>query len=106
MTAIVARRAAAAPRGRRYVATLGHIADLIAERRRRQVATVTTATDLSAAQRDRLAGILREAYGREIQLNVILEPQVLGGLRIQVGAQVVDSTVLSRLADARRRLAG
>lgn len=106
VTAIVARRAAAAPRGRRYVATLGHIADLIAERRRRQVATVTTATDLTAAQRDRLAGILREAYGREIQLNVILEPQVLGGLRIQVGAQVVDSTVLSRLADARRRLAG
>jgi len=33
-----------------------------------------------------------------------VEPAVLGGLRIQVGADVVDSTVLSRLADARRRL--
>lgn len=106
VTAILARRAAAAPRGRRYVATLGHLADLIAERRRREVATVTSAVDLTAAQRERLAQILRQAYGREVQLNVIVDPDVLGGLRIQVGAQVVDSTVLSRLADARRRLAG
>lgn len=88
------------------MATLGHLADLIAERRNRQVATVTSATALDAAQRERLTQILSQAYGREIQLNVILDPQVLGGLRIQVGPQVVDSTVLSRLADARRRLAG
>ena len=106
VTAIIARRAAFAPRGRRYVATLGRIADLIAERRSREVATVTSATELSAPQRDRLAQILHQAYGRDVQLNVIVDPHVLGGLRIQVGAQVVDSTVLSRLADARRRLAG
>ncbi len=106
VTAIVARRAAAAPRGRRYVATLGHLADLIAARRQRQVATITTATDLSAAQRDRLGGILRQAYGRDVQLNVVHDTSVLGGMRIQVGPQVVDSTVLARLADARRRLAG
>ncbi|MBT0992699.1 F0F1 ATP synthase subunit delta [Cellulomonas sp. DKR-3] len=106
VASIVARRAAAAPRGRRYVATLGHIADLIAERRDRQVATVTTATPLSEAQRARLTEILGQAYARDIQLNVILDPDVIGGLRIQVGPQVVDSTVLSRLADARRRLAG
>lgn len=78
----------------------------LAGQRNRQVATVTSATALDAAQRERLTQILSEAYGREIQLNVILDPQVLGGLRIQVGPQVVDSTVLSRLADARRRLAG
>lgn len=106
VTAIVARRAASASRNRRYLATLGHVGDLIAERRKREVATITTASELTSAQQDRLAQILRQAYGREIQLNVILDPHVLGGLRIQVGAQVVDSTVLSRLADARRRLAG
>ncbi|ASR53945.1 F0F1 ATP synthase subunit delta [Cellulomonas sp. CW35] len=106
VTGIIARRAASAPRGRRYVATLGRIADLIAERRSREVATVTSATDLAGPQRDRLAQILRQAYGRDVQLNVIVDPHVLGGLRIQVGPQVVDSTVLSRLADARRRLAG
>jgi len=101
----IARRAAAAPRGRRYVATLGHVSDLIAERRRRQVATVTTATALTQAQRDRLGSILERAYGREVQINEIHDAQVLGGLRIQVGPNVVDSTVLARLADARRRVA-
>jgi F-type H+-transporting ATPase subunit delta len=106
VAATVARRVAAASRGHRYVAKLGHIADLIAERRERQVATVTTATPLSDAQRVRLTEILGQVYARDIQLNVILDTDVIGGLRIQVGPQVVDSTVLSRLADARRRLAG
>lgn len=106
VTLTIARRAAYAPRGRRYVATLGRVGDLIAERRQREVATVTTATPLTAAQQERLAQILQQAYGHEMQLNVIVEPSILGGLRIQVGPQVVDSTVLARLADARRRLAG
>jgi F-type H+-transporting ATPase subunit delta len=104
-TRAIARRAASAPRGRRYVATLGHIADLIAERRNRQVATVTSAAPLTTAQRDRLASILGRAYGRPVQINEVHDAQVLGGLRIQVGPNVVDSTVLARLADARRRVA-
>jgi F-type H+-transporting ATPase subunit delta len=105
-TRIVARRAAAAPRGRRYVATLGHVGDLVADRRSRQVATVTSARDLTAGQRQRLLDVLSQTYGRAIQLNVIVDEYVIGGLRIQVGPDVIDSTVLARLADARRRLAG
>ena len=105
VTLTLAKRLAAAPRGRRYVPALGHLADLIAARRQRQVATVSTATPLSDAQRDRLAEILERAYGRVVQLNVVVDPNVLGGLRVQVGPQVVDATVLARLADARRRLA-
>src|SRR6478736_3646632 len=92
-------------RGGRYVATLGHLGDLIAERRSRTVATVTTAADLGPAQRARLAEILGRAYGREIQVQVLVDPHVLGGLRVQVGPEVIDATVLARLADARRRLA-
>lgn len=104
-TQVLARRAAVAPRGRRYVTTLGHLADLIAERRSRTVATVTSAADLDTAQRRRLAEILGRAYGREMQVQVQLDPHVLGGLRVQVGPEVIDATVLARLADARRRLA-
>ena len=104
-TQLIARRAAAAPRGRRYLVTLAHIGDLVAERRSRQVATVTSATELSGAQSARLLQILAQAYGQAIQLNVIVDEQVLGGLRIQVGPDVVDSTTLSRIADARRQLA-
>ncbi|MFI2753545.1 F0F1 ATP synthase subunit delta [Cellulomonas sp. P22] len=104
-TEILARRAAVAPRGRRYVATLGHLSDLIADRRNREVATVTTATGLSEEQRARLSQILERAYGHPMQLNVIEDPHVIGGLRVQVGPEVMDATVLARLADARRRLA-
>jgi len=105
VTLQVARRATAAPRGKRFVATLGHVADLAADRRKRLVAAVTSGSELSQAQMDRLGAVLEQAYGRELQLNVTVDPEILGGLRIQVGADVVDSTVLARLADARRRLA-
>ncbi|WP_298459393.1 F0F1 ATP synthase subunit delta [uncultured Cellulomonas sp.] len=102
----IARRAAVSPRGRQFVATLGHVGDLAAARRRRVVAAVTSRTDLTPAQRDRLVSILSGAYGSDIQVNVTVDPAVLGGLRVQVGAEVVDATVLSRLDEARRQLAG
>ena len=69
------------------------------------MASVTSGSELSQAQLDRLGAILQQAYGQDLQLNVTVDPEILGGLRIQVGADVVDSTVLARLADARRRLA-
>ena len=106
VTLSLARRATTSLRGRRFVATLLWYGEIAAERRRRLVATVTSGSVLSQSQQDRLAGLLERAYGRAVQLNVTVDPAVIGGLRIQVGADVVDSTVLSRLADARRRLAG
>jgi len=77
-----------------------------AKRRERLVAHVTAAVELSAAQRTRLAGILKGAYGHDIQLNVTVDPEVLGGIKVQVGSEVVDGTIVSRLADARQRLVG
>jgi len=104
-TRALARRAAAAPRGRRFVALLGDVVDLIAQRRNRQVATVTVAAPLGDAQRERLMSLLVTALGRQVELNVVVDRSVLGGLRVQSGADVIDATVLARLADARRRLA-
>lgn len=104
-TRVLARRAAAAPRGRRFVALLGDAIDLIAERRNRRVATVTVAAPMDAAQTARLEGLLAGALGRQVELNVVVDPTVVGGLRVQSGADVIDATVLARLADARRRLA-
>jgi F-type H+-transporting ATPase subunit delta len=106
VTVAIARRATTALRGRRFVAALMTAGSVIAERRRRVVATVTSAVELSDAQRERLTALLERAYGGAVQVYVTLDPAVVGGLRIQVGADVVDNTVLSRLADARRRLAG
>lgn len=106
VTQALAQRATLHPRGRRFVPTLTWFGEVAAERRQRLVALVTSASVLSQAQQDRLAAILERSYGRAVQLNVTVDPAVIGGLRIQVGADVVDSTVLSRLADAQRRLAG
>ena len=99
-------RAAATPRGRTMATTLALLGRLAARRRQRLLAAVSTASPLTDAQVTRLRSLLENAYGRQVQLNIALDPQVLGGLRIQVGAEVVDSTVLARLDDARRRLAG
>src|SRR5690606_8331999 len=105
-TLLLVRRVLAVGRGRSASRALGFLGQVVAERRSRLVATVTTGSVLSTAQTDRLGALLERAYGRPVQLNVSVDPNVLGGLRIQVGAEVVDGTVLGRLDEARRRLAG
>jgi F-type H+-transporting ATPase subunit delta len=98
--------AAGYPRGRSLDRSLTEYVRLAAEQRQRVVAVVRTATELSARQRARLATALAAAYGHEVQLNVVLDPHVLGGLAVQVGDEVIDGTVVSRLETVRRRLAG
>ncbi len=70
------------------------------------MAQVTAAAALTQAQRERIERLLERRYGRPVQLNVSVDPAALGGLRIQVDADVIDATVRARLDDARRRLAG
>lgn len=77
-----------------------------AEVRGQGVATVRVARPLSDADRQRLAGALSRTYGREVHLNVIVDPEVIGGIRVEIGDDVIDGTVSSRLDDAGRRLAG
>ncbi|MFD2028180.1 F0F1 ATP synthase subunit delta [Promicromonospora aerolata] len=106
VTQRLAQRATSSLRGRRFVQTLGWFGEVAAERRKRLVASVTSATMLTREQEQRLGALLERSYGKPVQLNVTVDPAIVGGMRIQVGADVVDSTVLSRLADASRRLAG
>lgn len=103
-TAALVRRIAGAPRGIRFVPALGHLSDLIAERQSLQIANVTTAAPLTTAQTDRLKNILGRVLGREVKLNVTVDSRVVGGLKVQSGPDVVDATVLARLAEARRQL--
>jgi F-type H+-transporting ATPase subunit delta len=99
-------RATATLRTRSITSALSAITRRAAERRRRLAATVIAAAPLTPAQVRRLEGILERAYGRAVQVNVGVDERVVGGLRIQVGSEVVDGTMLSRLDEARRRLAG
>ena len=70
------------------------------------VATVHVVRPLGDADRDRLAAALKAQYGREIHLNEIVDPSVIGGMRVEIGDDVFDATVSSRLDDARRKLVG
>jgi F-type H+-transporting ATPase subunit delta len=79
---------------------------LAAEVRGQGVATVRVARPLADAERQRLADALSRTYGREVHLNVIVDPEVIGGIRVEIGDDVIDGTVSSRLDDAGRKLAG
>lgn len=93
------------PRGRSLDATLEEYAGIAARRRERLVAEVHVATELSADQRTRLAGALRGLYGHDVHLNVVLDPQVIGGMSVRVGDEVIDGSTATRLAALRRKLA-
>ena len=97
-------RAAGYPRRRSLDASLDLYARLAAELRERLVAEVRVARPLTDAQRDRLAASLAAAYGRRVHVNVVLDPEVIGGMSVRIGDQLINGTAVSRLADLRRRL--
>lgn len=77
-----------------------------AEVHQERVATVRVARPLSDAEKERLGAALERQYHRPVHLNVVVDPVVIGGIRVEIGDDVIDGTVLSRLDDARRQLAG
>jgi F-type H+-transporting ATPase subunit delta len=95
---------AVAGRRRSLAAVLAHYQGIAAKRRDSMIATVWVASPLSEEHRDRLTRALSAQHDKEIHLNVIVEPQVLGGVRVAIGEEVLDSTVESRLRQAQRRL--
>lgn len=92
--------------GRRVRALLRRASAIVADQRSSIVATVSTATPLSPEQRTRLEGALSARYGSTVTLNTVIDPTVLGGLRVQVADDVIDASVSARLADLRHRIAG
>ncbi|MFT4299551.1 MAG: F0F1 ATP synthase subunit delta [Aeromicrobium sp.] len=105
VTAAIVRQAARARRAS-FERTLEGFADLVAARRGRLLAQVRTANPLAKADHDRLAAALTARYGRPVQLNVVIDSSVIGGLSVSVADDVIDGTMSSRLEAARRRLAG
>jgi F-type H+-transporting ATPase subunit delta len=93
-------------RGRSLPASLEMCTRIVAQRRQRLIAVVRVATDLSPAQRRKLAGALAANFGHDVYVNVVIDPAVLGGMTIQIGDELIDASVASRLAAVRRRLAG
>lgn len=69
------------------------------------LAVVHTAKPLGETELNRLAGALGKIYDAAVHLHVVEDPSLIGGLRVEIGDDVIDGTVVSRLDDARRQLA-
>ena len=78
----------------------------MANRRNRLIAVVRTATALTDAQSKRLATVLEKNVGQPIRINVQIDPTILGGVSIKFADELVDGSVVNRLANAGRELVG
>jgi len=105
-TTLIAASVARSPRERRVRQLLSRATKLVADQRGRKVATVIAAAPLSDAQVDRLSAALSQRYGAAVSVNTVVDPAVVGGLRVQIADDVIDASVSARLADLRQRLAG
>jgi F-type H+-transporting ATPase subunit delta len=89
---------------------LGEIADavvrLAAASRSRAVAVARSAVPLDVGQTDRLRAAIAAATGKDIELKVVVDPDLLGGVVVRVGDTVIDGSVARRLNDLRARLGG
>jgi ATP synthase F1 delta subunit/ATP synthase F0 subunit b len=91
-------------RGERADDAVIDLAELAVARRGEIVAHVTAAADLSDAQHTRLTEVLTRIYGRPVAVQLHVDPDLLGGLSITVGDEVIDGSIASRLAAAESQL--
>jgi F-type H+-transporting ATPase subunit delta len=100
-TVVLAQRAVAA-RERTFAHTMEGFVSLAAAQKNRVVATVRVARPLTAEQRSRLQAALTRQVGRDVLLQEVLDEGVLGGIRVELGDEVIEGTVAGRLEQARR----
>jgi F-type H+-transporting ATPase subunit delta len=100
-TIVLAERAVAA-RERTFAQTIEGYVTLAAAQKNRVVATVRVAQPLSSDQRDRLRAALTKQIGREVAIQEVIDPDILGGVRVELGDEVFEGTVADRLEEARR----
>jgi F-type H+-transporting ATPase subunit delta len=105
-TLAIVRHLVQQPRGRRIGELLRHAASVVADESGHSIATVTAASPLAPAQLERLNSSLASRYGRALTINQIVDPEVVGGVRVQIGDDVIDGSVASRLSSLRQKLAG
>ena len=100
-TIMLAKRAVAA-RERTFANTIEGYVTLAAAQKNRVVATVRVAKPLTSNQRDRLHAALTKQIGRDVAIQEVIDPEILGGVRVELGDEVFEGTVVDRLEAARR----
>jgi F-type H+-transporting ATPase subunit delta len=104
VTATLLEQTVRNPRSRNLDVAAEELSELAAARRDRYVAHVRTPVRMTGEQEQRLTDSLTRLYGRPISLQVELDPDLLGGLVVRVGGELIDGSVAGRLAAARRAL--
>jgi F-type H+-transporting ATPase subunit delta len=94
------------PRGRSLEAGIDALSKLAAARRNRLVAVVVSAVPLSDGHKRRLGAVLARLYGRQVHLNLDVDPAVIGGISVRVGDEIINGTIAERLEEAAQWMAG
>ncbi len=71
--------------------------EMIARERGEITADVTAAQELSDEQREKLAGALKDAVGRDVNINLSVDESLIGGLVVKVGSKMIDTSIRSKL---------
>jgi F-type H+-transporting ATPase subunit delta len=80
------------------------LVEVAAERRQQVVGEVRSAVPLTDAQRRRLEEALSSATGRKVEVKVIVDPDLVGGVVARVGDVIFDGSIRSRLDEAKQQL--
>jgi len=91
-------------RRRRYLETIQWLINKFSRPMGEAMVTVTTATPLKKEQIKRLVEVYSAKVGRQVHINSVVDPTVLGGMRIQVGDEVTDNTVVAQLQNLHRKV--
>lgn len=89
-------------RNRRYLQTIQWLINKFSRHMGESMVTVTTATPLSKEQVEKLIAIYSAKTGHPVHINSVVDPTVMGGMRIQVGDEVTDNTVVAQLHHLQR----
>ena len=89
-------------RNRRYLQTIQWLINKYSRHMGESMVTVTTATPLSKEQVEKLIAIYSAKTGHPVHINSVVDPTVMGGMRIQVGDEVTDNTVVAQLQHLQR----
>ncbi len=90
---------------RDLVGTIEWLAELAAEERGRRVAEVRSAVELDESERGRLAAALARSAGHPVEVRVLVDPAVIGGMTVAIGDTVIDGSVRHRLEQLREIMA-
>lgn len=88
----------------RLMQTLRKFAVAAAEAKDTQLVTIASASELSGQQVARLKKIISAQVGRDVSLAITVDPDLIGGFRINYGDEAADSSIRSELGTARREL--